>query len=79
MSDQNEITEIKKLTKEIRKNILKLSLAAGASSSHFGGALSIVEIVSTLFVTQMKIDSSNPNYGKRIRFSKSIICWSCRC
>ena len=44
MSDQSEIINIKKLTKEIRKNILRMSLAAGASSSHFGGSLSTVEL-----------------------------------
>ncbi len=37
-----------------------MALVAGANSSHFGGALSIVEIVSTLFCSQIKIDKE-PN------------------
>ena len=47
--NQSEIEKIKLLSKKIRKNILDMSLYAGASSSHFGGALSSVEILATLF------------------------------
>ena len=76
MSDQNEITEIKKLTKEIRKNILKLSLAAGASSSHFGGSLSTVELLATLYNSVLKFNISDPLWDDRDRFilSKGHAC-----
>ena len=43
------IEKIKKFSIEVKKNILEMAFAAGASSSHFGGPLSIVEIVSVLF------------------------------
>ena len=33
-----------------------MAFYAGASSSHFGGALSIAEIVSSLFSHQMKLN-----------------------
>jgi len=60
----------------IRKNILEMALAAGASSSHFGGALSITEIISVLFADQMKIKKDNPKYEGRDRFilSKGHAC-----
>jgi len=60
----------------IRKNILEMALAAGASSSHFGGALSITEIISVLFSDQMKIKKDNPKYEGRDRFilSKGHAC-----
>ena len=60
----------------IRKNILEMALAAGASSSHFGGALSITEIVSVLFADQMKIKKDNPKHESRDRFilSKGHAC-----
>ena len=60
----------------IRKNILEMALAAGASSSHFGGALSITEIVSVLFADQMKIKKDNPKHEIRDRFilSKGHAC-----
>ena len=59
-----------------RKNILDMALAAGASSSHFGGALSIVEIVSTLFSSQIRLNKNNLNSHDRDRFilSKGHAC-----
>tara|TARA_B110001454_G_C12719766_1_gene434226 strand:+ start:2907 stop:3740 length:834 start_codon:yes stop_codon:yes gene_type:complete len=70
------INKINKFAINSRKNILDMALAAGASSSHFGGALSIVDIVSTLFASQMKIDKKNPNFKNRDRFilSKGHAC-----
>ena len=53
-----------------------MALSAGASSSHFGGALSIVEIVSTLFCSQIKIDNEIIKSKIRDRFilSKGHAC-----
>ena len=75
----NETKEIKKIESfalAVRKNILEMAVSAGASSAHFGGALSITEIVSTLFAYQMKIDKKNPNWEDRDRFilSKGHAC-----
>ena len=72
--DQTKI--VKDFAYECRKNILEMALVAGANSSHFGGALSIVEIVSTLFASQMRFDKSNPNWIDRDRFilSKGHAC-----
>ena len=79
MKITNEIEHIKKIENfaiAIRKNILEMASAAGASSAHFGGALSITEIVSTLFSYQMKIDKQNPMWENRDRFilSKGHAC-----
>ena len=49
----SEINRIKNFSLEVKKNILDMAFSAGASSSHFGGALSIVEIISTLFSYKM--------------------------
>jgi len=68
MKDNNEISEIKKLAKQIRINILKMSLVAGASSSHFGGALSTVEILATLYNSVLKFDVKKPLWSERDRF-----------
>ena len=70
------IEVIKKFTNEVRKNILEMAFSAGASSSHFGGALSIAEIVSFLFSYKMKIDKQNPKFIDRDRFilSKGHAC-----
>ena len=75
-SHTEDIKNIKKFSLEVKKNILEMALAAGASSAHFGGALSIVEIISILFAHQMKIDKKNVNWEKRDRFilSKGHAC-----
>ena len=65
---ENQIQTIKNLSKKVRKNILDMSLSAGSSSAHFGGALSAVEIVSTLFGSIMSIDKKNPKIEDRDRF-----------
>ena len=79
MTNNNETEEINKIESfalAVRKNILEMSLSAGADSAHFGGALSITEIISTLFAYQMKIDKKNPQWEDRDRFilSKGHAC-----
>jgi transketolase len=76
MNNQEEIKKIEKLTKAIRKNILTMSLVAGASSSHFGGSLSTVELLATLYNSVLKFDSTNPLWEDRDRFilSKGHAC-----
>jgi len=76
MSNQDQIPEIQSFAKQIRKNILYMSLVAGASSSHFGGSLSTVEILATLYNNVLKFDASNPLWEDRDRFilSKGHAC-----
>ena len=73
---EDQIKNIKNFAFQVRKNILEMAVAAGAGSAHFGGALSIAEIVSTLFAYQMKIDKNNPKSEERDRFilSKGHAC-----
>jgi len=77
--DNNKEGQIKKIENfalQLRKHILEMAVSAGADSAHFGGALSITEIVSTLFAYQMKIDKKNPRWDDRDRFilSKGHAC-----
>jgi transketolase len=74
--NEGELKEIKNFSKKIRKHILDMALHAGASSSHFGGALSIVEIISTLFSYQMNLNEKNKYLETRDRFilSKGHAC-----
>ena len=71
-----KIEEIKNFTYQVRKNILEMAFEAGSSSAHIGGALSIAEIISSLFSYKMKIDRNNPNWEDRDRFilSKGHAC-----
>ena len=68
--------ELKTLCKKIRKSILDTSLAAGASNSHFGGSLSTVEILVTLYETVLRFRAKEPLWDNRDRFilSKGHAC-----
>ena len=76
MGKKNIKNEITSFSNYMRSNILEMSLSAGSSSSHFGGALSIVEILSTLYVSQLKYDPKDPLWEGRDRFilSKGHAC-----
>jgi transketolase len=70
-----EIEEVKNFSKKIRKNILKMSFFAGSKSAHLGGALSISDIVSFLFLN-MTFKGSDAQNENRDRFilSKGHSC-----
>ena len=76
VNKEDQIKNIKSFALQVRKNILEMAVSAGAGSAHFGGALSITEVVSTLFAYQMKIDKKNPKWEERDRFilSKGHAC-----
>ena len=75
-TNQKRIKKINNFALKTRKNILEMALSAGADSSHFGGALSIIEIISTLFSDIMKTNKNNPMWEDRDRFilSKGHAC-----
>jgi len=75
-TDQNNINKIIEFKKNLIKNILEMALNAGANSSHFGGALSIADIISVMFAYKMKFEINNPKSENRDRFilSKGHAC-----
>ena len=64
----SNVTNIINFSKKIRKNILDTSLEAGASSSHFGGSLSTVDILATLYESILRHDPKKPLWEERDRF-----------
>lgn len=74
--NSEEIKNINLFTREIRSKILDISLEAGASSSHFGGSLSTVDLLSVLYKKILKFDNNNPLWEERDRFilSKGHAC-----
>jgi len=68
--------ELKQFSKSIRKNILDMAFTAGSSSAHIGGALSIADIMGTLFANKIKFKEGDPNFEGRDRFilSKGHAC-----
>ncbi len=63
-----EFSEIKKNSLEFRKKIMLMSYEAGYSSAHIGGALSSVEILSTLYTKFLNFNKNNPHDISRDRF-----------
>jgi transketolase len=61
-----DISELKKVCKEVRKDILRMLSEAG--SGHTGGALSCVEILVSLFYAKIKHDPNNYELECRDRF-----------
>ena len=68
--------KIKIFSKNLRKKIIQTAYEAGSSSAHIGGALSSVEIVSTLFSEVMNFNKNNYKDQTRDRFilSKGHAC-----
>ena len=46
---QKIIQKLELMSKRMKQNLLDTALAAGASSSHIGGGLSIIDITATLY------------------------------
>ena len=66
---------IKEFSLKVRKNILFGAFNAGASSAHIGGALSVVEMISTIycFSNIVKSNVTSPDRD-RVILSKGHAC-----
>jgi len=66
--------QMKKKTRQLRSNILKMLNEAG--SGHSGGSLSSIDIMAVLYNNVMQHDPKNPKWKDRDRFflSKGHVC-----
>lgn len=62
------ISEIITASRQIRSDIIDMTYRAGRNGAHIGGALSMCEILATLYLRVMKIDPQNPLDENRDRF-----------
>ncbi len=71
---QPNIEELKKIAKEVRKDVV--SMLAEAGSGHTSGSLSCVEIIVALYYYKMQHDPKNIKWADRDRFilSKGHTC-----
>ncbi|MFA5659249.1 MAG: transketolase [Oscillospiraceae bacterium] len=60
---------LKEFAKQIRRDIIEM--IATAASGHPGGSLSAVEILTAVYLTQMRVDPKNPQDPDRDRFIMS--------
>ena len=63
-----DISQLTTISSNIRKNILKAAYLAGSNSSHFGGALSSVDLLTVLYFLEMNLSKKNVNEQSRDRF-----------
>lgn len=62
------IDKIERMSRRMRKKALDMALEAGASSSHLGGGVSIIDITATLYGAIMRYDHNVPEWSERDRF-----------
>ena len=68
-----EIENIKKFSKKLRKNILYMAKVGGSHAAHIGGALSVIDILSTLFSNFFYLEKNSENRDRFI-LSKGHAC-----
>ena len=66
--NQKRIMELEKACAEMRLDILRMGKAAGNAGLHFGGSLSMVEILASLYLEVMNISKSTLCAEERDRF-----------
>ena len=58
--------ELANVCRQVRRDIINMT--ANAGSGHPGGSLSAVELLTSVFYTQMRVDPQNPDWEDRDRF-----------
>ena len=58
--------ELANVCRQVRRDIINMT--ANAGSGHPGGSLSAVELMTSVFYTQMRVDPKNPDWEDRDRF-----------
>ena len=61
-----DLQQLEAMAKQIRRDII--AMLVESASGHPGGSLSAVEIVTTLYFQEMRIDPANPHWPERDRF-----------
>jgi transketolase len=56
------------LCRQLRRDLLDLTVSSGTESSHIGGELSLVEILAVLFFRVLRLDPMRPDWPDRDRF-----------
>ena len=63
--EENKKLELKKIAVQVRKGIIEGTF--NAKSGHPGGSLSIADIMTYLYFSEMNVDVNNPNWEDRDR------------
>lgn len=63
---ERNLNDLKKISQTIRQDIVKM--ITESNSGHPGGSLSAVEILTSLYYGEMRVDPKNPKWEDRDRF-----------
>lgn len=66
--NENELMYIEELALKMRIDALELAYSAGNSAAHFGGGVSLIDILAVLYGKVMNLDVENPLWEERDRF-----------
>jgi transketolase len=69
MVDDRKLAELEATARDVRYHIV--SMMGANKPHHFGGSLSIVEMVTALYFYKMRYDPTNPDWDGRDRFVMS--------
>ncbi len=69
MIDDRQVAELEAIARDLRYQVVRM-MGAG-KAHHFGGSLSIVELVTALYFYKMRYDPANPRWDGRDRFVMS--------
>lgn len=67
MVSQEEIKKYENAAKQIRRDIIDMTYAAGKIGAHLGGSLSMVEILAALYCGTVRYDIKNSDWSERDR------------
>jgi len=71
---EKNMEDINEYSKNLRKNILYMAKVAGSNSSHIGGALSCIDLISVLFKKYFDFKDINNQDRDRFILSKGHAC-----
>lgn len=67
MADKYQINRCEKISKRIRRQIIDMTYATGNTGAHLGGSLSIVELLTGLYMGDIRFSSKDPCWEGRDR------------
>lgn len=68
MTAHESIERCRTAAQEMRIDVLRMGAGTGANGAHFGGGLSLVEIMAVLYMGVMSVDPNRPAWPGRDRF-----------
>ena len=67
-SDSTTVNALENMAREMRNDIYRMGFQTGTNGAHFGGGLSLVEIMAVLYRVVMRVNPAEPRWSGRDRF-----------